>query len=154
MLSMYQALYQAFICTVWLNRPIHYTHVTDEETGSRSINNLPKFKKKELSDFHSPCFWPVCTSPSHKYLEAVKHSLFVWEVYLGWQTIQVYPEGFWNMGLFSAKTRKVPGKLRWVCQPIFVLNSVQDWPLRFLGLLRAHLVARILLSSIWGPASV
>lgn len=56
MLSMYQALYQAFICTVSLNRPIHYTHVTDEETGSRNINNLPKVKKRTYQIFIVPAF--------------------------------------------------------------------------------------------------
>lgn len=35
MLSMYQALCQAFICTVSLDSPIHLTHFTDEETEAQ-----------------------------------------------------------------------------------------------------------------------
>lgn len=35
MRSMYQALCQAFICTVALDPPIHHTHFTDEETEAQ-----------------------------------------------------------------------------------------------------------------------
>lgn len=35
MLSKYQALCQAFICTVSHNPPIHYTYFADEETEAQ-----------------------------------------------------------------------------------------------------------------------